>query len=247
MNRDICLVIIHKQYIMKATVIFTVFFFALVLNGYSHSDHNKKKASDSTHMEMTTTSAGEMHDTISAEMHTTGMTGDHHDEEMQQHHDEVMGRAEFSEFPTLHPLVVHFPIVLLLLAALLQFTGFFVFKKELSWITMGFLLLGVAGAWMASNPYHPHTSVLTGNAAWLLEQHEKYASLTFWAGLAALAVKIITHFFLKKKFWAEILVFTLLATATYFVSTTAHFGAQMTHIEGIGPQGHHLEMGDHDH
>ncbi len=224
---------------------FLMLFLALPFAGYSHGDHSKKKTTDSTHMEMS--AAGDMHDTAAAGMSMAGTAGDHHDAEMQQHHDEVMGRAEFSDFPTLHPLVVHFPIVLLLLATLLQFTGFFVFKKELSWITMGFLFLGVVGAWMASNPYHPHTSELTGNAAWLLEQHERYASLTFWAGVAALVVKIITHCFLKKKLWAEILVFALLATATYFVSTAAHFGAQLTHIEGVGPQGHHLEMGDHEH
>ncbi len=233
---------------MKTTIFLTVFSLFVFSAGVSaHGDHNKKKEADTIHTEMMGSSAGEMHDTVSSEMHGAVMAGDHHDEEMQQHHDEVMGRAAFSDFPTLHPLVVHFPIVLLLLAALLQFTGLFVFKKELSWITMGFLFLGVVGAWMASNPYHPHTSELAGNAAWLLEQHERYASLTFWAGLAALVVKIITHFFLKKKQWAEILVFVLLVTTTYFVSTAAHFGAQLTHIEGVGPQGHHLEMGDHSH
>jgi len=231
---------------MKTTLVFSLFFFfALALSGYSHGDHSKKETTDSTHQEMTT--AGAMHDTVSAGTHMAGISGDHHDAEMQQHHDEVMGRAAFSDFPTLHPLVVHFPIVLLLLAALLQFTGFFVFKPQLSWITMGFLLLGVIGAWVASNPFHPHTSALTGNAAWLLEQHEKYASLTFWTGLAALVVKIISHFFLKRKLWVEIVVFALLVTTTYFVSTAAHFGAQLTHIEGVGPQGHHLEMGEHEH
>ena len=56
----------------------------------------------------------------------------------------------FQDFPNLHPLFVHFPIVLLLLAALAQFLV--LFKpgyKELKWLVLFFAASGFTGALIA--------------------------------------------------------------------------------------------------
>ncbi len=223
---------------MKKTINFkllllllTVIFLAGTAQAHEHPD---KKPGDSA-----------QHEAVNEQTAHPGMAGEDahvHDEAMQEHHETMMEKAALEDFPTLHPLVVHFPIVLLLLAALSQFAGFFVMKEPLSWATLLFVLFGFIGAVVATRFVHPHTVELSAIPAWLLEQHEKYADLTLYSSLAALVLKVLSQFFLKRVLWAEALVFVVLAFSAWSISNASHFGAQLTHIEGIGPQGHYLEM-----
>src|ERR1039458_7092959 len=57
-------------------------------------------------------------------------------------------------FPNFHPLVVHFPIVLLLFAALLQFLSFW--RKDLNLAVIILLVCGTAGAWLAAEIFDAH-------------------------------------------------------------------------------------------
>src|SRR3546814_960624 len=88
--------------------------------------------------------------------------------------------ASWDDFPNLHPMVVHFPIVLLMLAALLQLASFFVFKKELGIITLAVLILGFIGAYAASKFFHANTHGLPEHIQMILEEHEWFASATIW-------------------------------------------------------------------
>lgn len=155
----------------------------------------------------------------------------------------VAGRID--EFPTLHPLVVHFPIMLLLLAAALQIAALFVFKREFGWIVFLMAILGSIGAYLASNVFHPHTTGLSENAQRLLLEHELYAQITFWFALVTVLVKGVSVF-LKRSWWSEILATLLLLVAATAVSITGHHGAELVHKEGVGPQGRFLEA-EHDH
>ncbi len=148
----------------------------------------------------------------------------------------------YGEFPNLHPMVVHFPIVLLLIAFASQLAGFFVFREQLSWITQILLAGGLVGAIFASNIFHPHTSALPANLEQVLETHEWYAALTIWLALVALVFKTISHFWLKRKMWAELIVLLFLAGSASTVSLAAHLGGQMVHIENIGPKGNYLKQ-----
>ncbi|NOY36015.1 MAG: hypothetical protein GXO83_00390 [Chlorobi bacterium] len=225
---------------MKNNILLTIFLtlgVAFTVSAHKGHDHPK---TDTAKVDTANVETG-----THAEM--PAGTEHHQEEEMTAHHEQVMGKAPFSDFPTLHPLVVHFPIVLLILAVLTQFLGLFVLRKPLSWVTLALVALGFLGAWVAAGFVHPHTEQLTEYAAWALQQHEKYADITLWTALAALVLKTVSHFFLNMKIWAEVVIFLVLGVSAYAVSSAGHFGAQLTHIEGVGPQGHFLEMESEQH
>ena len=68
-----------------------------------------------------------------------------------------------------------------------------------------------------------------------------------WTSFIATLLKIISHFFLKRTLWMEVIVALALFASATFVSIAGHYGAQLTHIEGVGSQGKFLEDGSHDH
>jgi uncharacterized membrane protein len=155
--------------------------------------------------------------------------------------------AKFSDFPSLHPLLVHFPIVLLLLAFLTQLLALFVWKKELSLITGILLLGGFVGAYLVSTFFHPHTGELSTTAQQVLDLHDQYADYTIWASGIALLLKAASHFLFKRKLWMEILVVAVIAGAVWSVSKAGHYGATLVHLHGVGPQGKYLESSQDGH
>jgi uncharacterized membrane protein len=213
------------------------FIIILILTGvaYAHGGDDHKKKKETEKVEQPATEQEEAHD------HSA-----HEHGEMKKTKT-VIGQASFEDFPSLHPMVVHFPIALLLLAAISALFGLFVFKEQLSWVTIFLTAGGLIGAYIAGSYVHPHTAGLSDHAEWLLTEHERFASYTNWTAIAALVLKLVSHFFLKRKFWSEALVALVLIGSAYCVSQAGHFGAQLTHIEGVGPQGNFLETGAHDH
>lgn len=61
-------------------------------------------------------------------------------------------------FPNKHPLVVHFPIVLLLVAADVQLCNILFLRRELDWITTVATITGFSTAYYVTKIAHPHTS-----------------------------------------------------------------------------------------
>ena len=210
---------------MKILFIISLFFaFSFKVNtvyaheGHHHHDSAAVMASDSSmHQEM--------------------------DEIGEHHHAE----KTISGFPNYHPLVVHYPIVLLMLAAIFQLLSFFFFKKELSFITTVILLLGVIGAGLSTYVFHSHAADLTGTAKEIFTAHIHMASLTWKFSIVALIAKAASHFFLNRKWWIELIATLLMVFAATAVSIAGHHGAMLVHIEGVGPKGNLLESEDEEH
>lgn len=179
-----------------------------------------------------------------AQQQMAGDTVHHHDESMA--HDEKKVTADLADFPTLHPLIVHFAIVLILVATGIQLLNLYFMKKEISWIITAILFAGVLTAWLAAKNFHPHTHGISEHAKLVLDQHDKWADWTINSGIVALILQIANLFLFKDKRWAVGVVMIALAVSAYSVSRAGHYGAQLVHIEGIGPQGKFLEM-DHHH
>lgn len=153
--------------------------------------------------------------------------------------------ASISDFPHIHPLIVHFPIMLLLIAAAIQLVNIFFLKKELNWAVTIMVLIGFFTAYASSYWYHPHTAGLSEHAKLVLEQHDKYANYTVYLSGLGLLAQLLSLFLLKGKRWSIAVAAVILSGAAYSVSMAGHYGAQLVHIEGIGPQGKFLE--EHHH
>lgn len=135
----------------------------------------------------------------------------------------------------------------LTLAFLTQVFSFFLFRRELSWITLVFVLLGFLGAYLSSGIFHggdPNLAQLDPVSRATFEMHKQYAAYTVWlSGIAAL-VKGVSHFLRKGHRLTEILVTLLLALVSYTVVVTGDMGARLVHIDGIGVQGRYIPAHD---
>ena len=211
--------------------------FALLIFTHTSFAHDPKEHKKEENKE---TAANSVTQQPMAGMDTVLLEEHEHAEE-----DNNIVNASLHDFPNMHPLVVHFPIVLLLLAFLAQLLALFIWKNELSLVTMALLAGGFVGAYLASTSFHAHTGDLSNTAQQVLDLHDRYANFTVWSSGIALLLKIAGHFLLKRKFWMEIVVVVFLAGAAYSVIRAGHYGATLVHLHGVGPQGKYLEMHEH--
>ncbi|MGV3502525.1 MAG: DUF2231 domain-containing protein [Adhaeribacter sp.] len=151
----------------------------------------------------------------------------------------------FSDFPNLHPLVVHFPIVLILLSAVLQ--AWLVLKPspQLRWGTLIIMGAAFASAVVASKVFHAHTLELPPVAQAIYQDHEKYSAYTLWISGLTFLLRGIGEFYHLRRRSFEGLVLASALVAAVFLSLTGHRGAQLVYLEGVGPQGNLVMTGDH--
>lgn len=145
-----------------------------------------------------------------------------------------------SIFNNLHPFVVHFPIVLILLFVLSEAINFFLNKKYLNYAGMIFLSFGVIASVVA---------VLTGNLElqnlsasdsltqmhyYLIERHETKATILLWYFLGVLIFKLYFVLNKKEKFFIRVIIFLLSVFGFYILLKTAHSGGKLVYKQGIG-------------
>ena len=152
----------------------------------------------------------------------------------------------FSDFPNLHPLVVHLPIVLLLLSAGLQALNVYKDWPPVKWITMAVMAGGFLGALAASTVFHAMPMGLAPRAAAVFEAHEKFAGYTLWlSGITLLLTGVGTFFKIQRRAYEILVLVSAVATAGV-LSVAGHRGAQLVYVEGVGPQGRLLDK-SHGH
>lgn len=150
-----------------------------------------------------------------------------------------------ADFPNKHPLIVHFPIVLLLVAAAVALCNILFLRRELDWVVTIATLIGFATAYAATKFVHPHTTGLTEHAQLVLDQHDLYADWTVYLGGFGLVAQVLSQFVMKGHRWSVLAAALVLTGAAYAVAMAGHYGAQLVHIEGVGPQGRYLETEHH--
>lgn len=199
---------------------------------FGHGGKKHKKDSSKVHSESAVTEHNEQGQADS----------DHH------HHDDHVTDAptHTDEFPSIHPLIVHFAIVLIMVAAAFQMLNIFRGKREIDWIVTAILIVGVVAVWLASGRFHPHTHDLNDHAQSVLDQHDKWADWTKISSVIGVLIQLVNLFIFKSKRWSIAVVAAVLTFSAYSVSRAAYYGSQLVHIEGIGPQGKFLEAADDD-
>ncbi len=233
--------------IMKTLIIILTIFLISSLTAEAHGgdDHKTKAtANQSGDYESESSESAEQESNHAAESATANSKSRGSDKISQEGNESIM--AGLDEFPTLHPLIVHFPIVLLIVAFFTQLFGFFVYKDALNMLTLVFMIIGTIGAIAAANFFHPHTDGLTAAAQKVLELHETYAEYTVLASVIGTLLKAVSLLFFKRKFIVELIAALFIFMSVISVSVTGHYGAQLIHIEGVGAHGNFLETHGHD-
>ena len=131
-----------------------------------------------------------------------------------------------------HPLIVHFPVVLLAVAPFFYLLGMLTKRREYRISALLLCLGGFAGAVLAAQVFHPHVSGITEAMKETLETHELFADLTILASLLALLAGVLE--WRMEKAWAGALCLLLMLVATTFVSVSGHYGATLTHLQDAG-------------
>lgn len=151
----------------------------------------------------------------------------------------------FSDFPSLHPLVVHFPVVLILLSVLFQAVVTVKNWQQIRWATLFLMGAAFISALAASTIFHAMPSDDAPKAAMeIYKVHDKFAQYTIWMSGITLLLKTIGDFFKIHYRAYDVLVLVAAILAAIFLSITGHHGARLVHVAGVGPMGRYL-MEDH--
>ena len=139
------------------------------------------------------------------------------------------------EFPTLHPMVVHLPVVLLPFAFLLLLIEFFSRSKSPQLPPLIATFGGTAGALTASYWLNPHFESIIRDALEVLEAHDLFAYITTGLASGASMFLLLRYFRWKspdRRWWTGSALI-LLFFSSLSVAATGHLGATLSHVHQV--------------
>lgn len=135
----------------------------------------------------------------------------------------------------IHPVLVHFPIALVIFGFIAEVASLF-FRKEQCLSKTGYYLL-IAGtvmaflAWLSGNLF---TSDLEGKAGEIMERHELFAIITLGILIAASALRIFLKVKDRENTRLKWMAFILYCLGTVSVIITGFLGGTMVYNYMIG-------------
>jgi len=129
-----------------------------------------------------------------------------------------------------HPMLVHFPIALVIFGFLAELASLF-FKKEACLSRAGFylLLLGTLSALTAWSTGIFFTSEMSGSAGEIKETQEIFAWLTLGSLIVASVFRILLQLRNKESTNLKWVAFALYALAAIFVGITGFYGGTLVY------------------
>lgn len=140
----------------------------------------------------------------------------------------------------LHPAVVHFPVVLILLGCAAAWVAVFVRKGNTPWFAAALLVLGAAGAWVAKETGKSDGGLLDNLSPQmesLLDAHQNWAGRTVMAAtITALAAVAAAALFRFPQLARSLAVAAALmaSVAAWTVYETGHRGGALVFKHGAG-------------
>ncbi len=138
----------------------------------------------------------------------------------------------------LHPMIVHFPIALLIIGFLSDFVGLIVKKNFFSTAGFYLLILGAAGvlaAYLSGNLAGDGVTEV-GTLGQALETHESAATLTLWLIAAAAIVRIGLVLMKKYSGLLKGVAFALLLLGVASIARTGYYGGELVFKHAAGVQ-----------
>ena len=140
----------------------------------------------------------------------------------------------------LHPAIVHFPIVLILIGTLVAMVAAIFRRWRLPWLATALLVAGAAGAALAVRTGSQQAEMvgeISDRAEVILDQHEEWGELTrniaITAAILALASAALTRFS-KVSHGLGIATAIVAGAAAYAVAETGHYGGQLVYKHCVG-------------
>lgn len=141
----------------------------------------------------------------------------------------------------LHPALVHFPIVLILVGTVVALVAVFVRRWHLAWIAAALLVFGAVGAVTAAwtgNSEKEIVGEMNARAEQLLDQHEDWGERTRNAAIAAALLAIGAAVSVRRvprvSRLASVITACAALGASCCVAITGHYGGQLVYKHGAG-------------
>jgi uncharacterized membrane protein len=134
----------------------------------------------------------------------------------------------------IHPMVVHFPIAIIMVGFLADFLSL-VFKKERCLSRMGFylMLLGILAALVAFGTGYFLTCTTIEDAGALGQHHKLFATLTLITIIIAAIFRILIVYLKKDETKLKYISIVIFFLAAAFVGITGYLGGMIVYGNGI--------------
>ncbi len=138
----------------------------------------------------------------------------------------------------IHPMIVHFPIALLIIGFLFDITGLFIKRNFFSWAGFSLLILGGLGivAALLSGNLAGSGIAEEGMLKQALETHKNAALITVWLVIATVVFRSLLVLFKKYTGLLRVAAFALFLISVLSIARTGYYGGELVYKHAAGVQ-----------